>query len=151
MGKKDQHKERARTTATPELKHSPFASLALPSAPSAEAAETARSGRNASPQTTPPPTAATDRDEVTAKARGRLVLRRETKHRAGKAVVVVAGFAALPETSAALEDLTRELKQLLGCGGTLTREREIVLQSDNPSKIAEQLRAKGYRVVGVGS
>jgi translation initiation factor 1 len=99
----------------------------------------------------PQPSASTEPVAVRERARGRLVLRRETKQRGGKAVIVVAGFAQLSETDEALGELTKELKQLLGCGGTLSREREIILQGDNPTQIAEHLRAKGYRVVGVGS
>ena len=137
MGKKDKSKEQPRVTETPQLTHSPFAGLsgitgALPSGPSP------------SPVAEP----AVVRRERT---RGRLVLRRETKHRAGKAVVVVAGFAALQLSDAELEALTKELKQLLGCGGTVTSEREIVLQGDNPGKIAEHLRSHGFQVAGVGA
>ncbi|MDB4987172.1 MAG: yciH [Myxococcaceae bacterium] len=89
------------------------------------------------------------------KSRGRLVLRRETKHRGGKPVVIVRGFAALREfDAAATELLAKELKQKLGCGGTVERdgnEPQIVLQGDQPAKVAELLRARGFRVDGVTS
>jgi translation initiation factor 1 (eIF-1/SUI1) len=87
------------------------------------------------------------------KSRGRLVQRRETKHRAGKAVVVVAGFEQLREfDEAAIAALAKELKQALGCGGTVESRgaaREIVLQGDRPAQVAELLRARGFRVDGV--
>jgi translation initiation factor 1 (eIF-1/SUI1) len=54
------------------------------------------------------------------KHRGRLVLRRETKERGGKTVVVVSGFTeGVPGASAVMiADLAKELKGKLGCGGT---------------------------------
>ncbi|HEX5659798.1 MAG TPA: translation initiation factor [Polyangiales bacterium] len=79
--------------------------------------------------------------------RGRVILRRETKHRGGKAVVIVRG---VPD--AEVDALAKQLKQKLGCGGTVERdagETEIVLQGDQPAKVAEWLRAEGFRVDGV--
>jgi translation initiation factor 1 len=84
-----------------------------------------------------------------AMKRGRVVLRRETKHRGGKAVIIVRG---VPE--AEIDSLAKQLKQKLGCGGTVERdagEPEIVLQGDQPAKVAEWLRAEGFRVDGVTS
>jgi translation initiation factor 1 (eIF-1/SUI1) len=87
------------------------------------------------------------------KSRGRLVQRRETKHRAGKAVVIVSGFEELRDFDvSALEALAKELKQALGCGGTLEARagrRELVLQGDRPAQVAALLRARGFRVDGV--
>ena len=86
-----------------------------------------------------------------AKARGRVVLRRETKDRGGKTVVVISGFpgaGALP--GAALEELARTLRKQLGCGGTVDR-REIVVQGDRPAAVAEALRRLGFSVGGVVS
>jgi translation initiation factor 1 (eIF-1/SUI1) len=89
------------------------------------------------------------------KSRGRLVLRRETKHRGGKAVVVVAGLRAnahLAESEIAT--LAQHLKQQLGCGGSVERvasDTEIVVQGDQPARVAELLRARGFRVDGVTS
>jgi translation initiation factor 1 (eIF-1/SUI1) len=83
---------------------------------------------------------------------GRLVLAREKKHRGGKAVVIVRGFAALSGwDDAAVAALARELKQTLGCGGTVDPGPEIVLQGDRPAQVAEWLRAQGFRVNGVTS
>jgi translation initiation factor 1 (eIF-1/SUI1) len=89
------------------------------------------------------------------KSRGRLVLRRETKRRGGNAVVVVAGLRAqahLPESEIAA--VAQQLKQQLGCGGTVERvagDTEIVVQGDQPARVAELLRARGFRVEGVTS
>lgn len=135
MGKKDKTKDQPRVTETPQLTHSPFAGLSA-------IAGAAPAGPPQAAEPAPP----TQRE----RKRGRLVLRRETKHRGGKAVIVVAGFAELPMTYDAIEALGKELKQLLACGGSVTREREIVLQGDNAAKIAENLRGHGFQVVGLG-
>ncbi len=40
----------------------------------------------------------------------------------------------------------------LGCGGTIERvpsDTEIVLQDDQPARVAELLRARGFRVDGL--
>jgi translation initiation factor 1 (eIF-1/SUI1) len=82
-----------------------------------------------------------------------VVLRRETKHRGGKAVIIVTGFdAQRGHDAAAIAALAKQLKQALGCGGTVEERdgaSEIVLQGDHPAKVAELLRAQGFRVDGV--
>jgi translation initiation factor 1 (eIF-1/SUI1) len=119
------------------LTHSPFAALG-----SLQAAASPQAAAPEQPAPAPPPA-----------MRGRLVQRRETKHRAGKAVIVVSGFEQLRGfDEAAVEQLARELKQALGCGGTLELRagvRELVLQGDRPAQVAELLRARGFRVDGV--
>jgi translation initiation factor 1 len=85
------------------------------------------------------------------KALGRLILRRETKDRGGKVVVVVYGFAELPGANAVMiADLARRLKGRLGCGGSFDRQ-EIVLQGDRAADVCAALEAEGYRVDGVKS
>jgi translation initiation factor 1 len=86
------------------------------------------------------------------KNRGRLILRRETKDRGGKVVVVVSGFAeGVPGASAVLiADLAKELKGKLGCGGTFDRQ-EIVLQGDRAAQVAQLLEQIGFAVRGVTS
>jgi translation initiation factor 1 len=83
------------------------------------------------------------------KSRGRLVLRRETKDRGGKVVVVVSGFAEVPGANAVMiGDLARELKGKLGCGGSFDRQ-EIVLQGDRCPEVTALLQSLGFRVAGV--
>jgi translation initiation factor 1 len=83
------------------------------------------------------------------KLRGRLILRRETKDRGGKVVVVVYGFAELPGSNAVMiADLARRLKGRLGCGGSFDRQ-EIVLQGDRAADVCAALEDEGYRVDGV--
>lgn len=115
-----------------KLTHNPFAGIA----PAAQPAQSSP----AAPGTSAP-----------AARRGRVVLARETKHRGGKAVVIVRGLAQLPSwDEAAIEQLAKELKRSLGCGGTV-ENGEIVVQGDRPAQVAEWLRAQGFRVDGVTS
>jgi translation initiation factor 1 len=90
--------------------------------------------------------------EPPRKNRGRLVLRRETKDRGGKVVVVVSGFAeGVPGASAVMiADLAKDLKGKLGCGGSFDRQ-EIVLQGDRPAEVAKLLGQLGFAVRGVTS
>jgi translation initiation factor 1 len=125
------------TTPKPALTHSPFAALAAAPAPPAAASPAAEP-----PAASPAPAAA-------PRSSGRLILRRETKHRGGKTVILVAGFAQLPGISdSALTELLQVLKQRLGCGGAVV-ERELLLQGDRPAQIAALLRERGFRVDGV--
>jgi translation initiation factor 1 len=85
------------------------------------------------------------------KARGRLILRRETKDRGGKIVVVISGLSELPGANAVMiGDLARQLKNKLGCGGSFDRQ-EIVLQGDRPAEVCSALEAMGFLVAGVRS
>ena len=133
----------AKRDISPEVKpaaltHNPFAALSGRAGPLAPAA-------CGEPEREKPP--------EPKKTRGRLVLRRETKHRAGKAVIVVSGFTELKTFDAQqIEKLAKALKQKLACGGSVETkqgEREIVLQGYRPAEVAELLRAEGFRVVGV--
>lgn len=123
------------------LKHSPFAALRGAVAPEAPVP----------PPVAPPAPAAPV--PAPSKKKGRVVLRRETKHRGGKAVILVTGLGALEDhDDAAVEALAQKLKKQLGCGGTVEHEggdRQIVLQGDRAAQVAELLRGLGYRVDGV--
>ena len=80
--------------------------------------------------------------------RGRVVLRKETAHRGGKAVIVVYDFE--PQIDAALiEDLAKKLRAACGSGGTV-RDRTIEIQGDQPGKVRQILEGEGFRVAGVG-
>lgn len=172
MAKKSKPGSPPRTEEAAGLKHNPFAALAakLPAAAAAEptaASAAPPPAPAASPasvdfKTGPAPTVAAQpaskpaaAPEKPGKSRGRLVLRRETKHRGGKAVVIVRGFAQLRDfDDSKVTELAKELKQKLGCGGTVEHgegETEIVLQGDRAAKVAELLRAQGFRVDGVTS
>jgi translation initiation factor 1 len=67
---------------------------------------------------------------------------REKGQRGGKTVTVIRG---LPERGEALEARALELKRLVGAGGTV-REDAIEVQGDHRERIAERLKALGFRV-----
>lgn len=131
------------------LQHNPFAMLgeldalkSLPTPPEPEppkaAAEPSRPAKPAKPA-------------YAKNSRGRLILRRETKDRGGKVVVVVSGFAELPGANAVMiGNLAKELKGKLGCGGSFDRQ-EIVLQGDRAAAVNALLEELGFRVDGVKS
>jgi len=131
-------------TETKKLTHSPFAALAPASATNAAEAPLAPPADDEPAAVAPAPTP--------QKPRGRLILRRETQHRGGKPVVIVSGIASTGLGADEVDALGSALKRALGCGGTVEWVRdtpEIVLQGDHPSKVAELLRARGFRVGGV--
>ena len=79
-------------------------------------------------------------------SRHRVVLRREKSNRGGKTVVVVSQLPthlSPPE----LENLCRDARKALGCGGTL-QGREIELQGDQPDRVRAYFEKLGYTVVG---
>lgn len=79
--------------------------------------------------------------------RGEILLRRETSHRNGKAVIILYQIPA-HLAGEDLEELARLAKIRCGCGGTL-REREIELQGDHPDRIRQFLTGLGFRVRGL--
>jgi len=68
----------------------------------------------------------------------------ERKHRAGKKVTIVSGFAGNPDQLKALGKL---LKTKCGVGGTV-KDREILVQGDHREKVKWILKAEGYGVKG---
>ena len=150
MGKKPPSKLSVPTSETAKLTHSPFAALGGGGvkAPTDVVADPA-------PQPSEPPAASPPAGRHD-KPQGRLILRRETKHRGGKPVIVVSGFAASGVGHEELAALASELKSALACGGTLERssngsEHELVLQCKQPAKLAALLADRGFRVAGVTS
>jgi translation initiation factor 1 len=142
MGRKNKQNKPTQpvgVSEAPKLTHSPFADLKVRAHAVQPTSQPAAEVTPAAARATAAPT----------KPRGRLMLRRETKHRGGKPVIVISGFAAMPGFDpSAIEALAKTCKQVLGCGGTVDRD-EIVLQGDRPAQVAELLRAQGFRVGGV--
>lgn len=123
-----------------QLKHSPFAALGNRAAPAAQPTAAEQLEAAAAPAPAP---------AKKPKSRGRVVLRRETKHRGGKAVVIIGGLEAIEGMDAdATAQLAKQLKAKLACGGTV-EAGEIVIQGDQPARIAAWLREQGFRVDGV--
>jgi len=143
-------KDKINVNGSISLKHNPFVGLTGLQAKLADRGE---------PSTAPAITDAvmsTGRDDaLAAPIRGRLILRRETKHRGGKTVVIVSGFDVQSGwDSRTIAELAKHLKTQLACGGSVVShegESEIVLQGDHPVRIAELLRARGLDVGGVTS
>ncbi len=74
-----------------------------------------------------------------------LKIMRDRKGRGGKTVTVITGFA-LTETD--LKELAKQLKNLCGAGGTAKiegAEQSIEVQGDHRDKVAEKLKALGYK------
>jgi translation initiation factor 1 len=78
---------------------------------------------------------------------GRVLLRKETAHRAGKPVIVVHDFES-HITAAEIEEFARKLRTACGCGGTV-KGRTIELQGNQPVRVREILQAEGFRVAGI--
>ncbi|HWU90884.1 MAG TPA: translation initiation factor [Kofleriaceae bacterium] len=96
----------------------------------------APAGSSPAPKPGPPP----------PKAPARAVVRMERKGRGGKEVTVIDKLDLRP---AELERWCRELKQALGCGGSVDGDL-IVLQGDLRPRIGAVLEAKGVARVTIG-
>jgi translation initiation factor 1 len=150
MGRKDSRQKVDVSRPAAPLQFNPFAQLDgldalknLPKPPEPEPPKPAAAGPARPPK---PP-----KPEIPKGSRGRLILRRETKDRGGKVVVVVYGFNELPGANAVMiGDLAKELKGKLGCGGSFDRQ-EIVLQGDRCAEVCALLETMGFRVDGVRS
>lgn len=70
----------------------------------------------------------------------KLIVRLETKHRAGKAVTLVDGFAGSDEEA---EQLCKQLKNFCGTGGSY-KEGELIIQGDQREKVVQFLLRQGY-------
>jgi translation initiation factor 1 len=80
------------------------------------------------------------------KGPARAVVRMERQGRGGKEVTVI---EQLGLGDAALQAWLKELKQALGCGGTLEKDA-LVLQGDHRERLPELLEKKGVRRISVG-
>ncbi|HEY3352005.1 MAG TPA: translation initiation factor [Polyangia bacterium] len=89
-----------------------------------------------------PPAAAARAPRPPARAAVRL----ERKGRGGKEATVVEHLGLSADEA---ERWLRELKQALGCGGTL-EDAALVFQGDQRQRLAELLAARGVRKVSVG-
>lgn len=78
------------------------------------------------------------------KGSGDVKLRRETKGRGGKSVVVITGLALNTDQ---LKLLLGELKRRCGSGGTL-KDDALEIQGEHLDVIREELKKRGYKVKG---
>jgi translation initiation factor 1 len=91
-----------------------------------------------------PPTSRRSRKNTT---RGRLNITRETAHRGGKTVTVVANFKgiALPE----IQELAKKIQKSYGVGGTVKNGR-IEIRGDLREEVKEILEEAGFQPVFAG-
>lgn len=82
-----------------------------------------------------------------AKNRGRVDILRQTAHRGGKTVTVIANFKGigLPEK----ESLAREMQKACGTGGTV-KDGRIEIQGDKRDEVARILSKAGFQPVFAG-
>nr|WP_229797094.1 translation initiation factor [Alishewanella tabrizica] len=77
---------------------------------------------------------------------GALRIKRETKGRGGKTVLIITGLMGTP---AELSALCTDLKKRCACGGAV-KEGHIEIQADKREFVAELLQQKGYKVKQAG-
>ena len=73
-------------------------------------------------------------------------IRRESKGRGGKTVMVITG---LPLDTSALTELAGELKRRCGCGGT-AKDGAIEIQGDHGELLLAELSKRGYKAKRAG-
>ena len=82
-----------------------------------------------------------EEQETIEPSQQQLIIRLDTKHRAGKAVTLVAGFTG---TNVDLDELEKKLKTFCGTGGSV-KDGEIIIQGDNRDKVLQWLQKNGYK------
>ena len=92
------------------------------------------------------PTFKTDQDEqqvteTLAPNQQKLRIKLDTKHRAGKAVTLITGFAGKEDD---IETLGKQLKNYCGTGGSV-KDGEIIVQGDQRDKVLQWLLKNGYK------
>jgi translation initiation factor 1 len=70
----------------------------------------------------------------------KLIVRLETKHRAGKMVTLIDKFIGTSEDA---EKLARQLRNYCGTGGSF-KDSEIIVQGDQREKVVQFLLKNGY-------
>lgn len=86
-------------------------------------------------------------ENTLAKKEQKLIVRYETKHRAGKPVTLVEGFVG---TLSDCEALGKLLKTKCGCGGSV-KEQQILIQGDMRQKVLYLLQKEGYTLAKRGN
>jgi translation initiation factor 1 len=79
--------------------------------------------------------------------RGRVDILRQTAHRGGKTVTVVANFKGIGQPEK--EQLAKQMQKACGCGGTV-KNGQIEIQGDKRPEVARILEEAGFRPVFAG-
>ena len=87
-----------------------------------------------------------DQEEVITPSDGFAKVRRETKGRKGKGVMVVSGLGL---DNKSLKNLASKLKKTCGCGGSVVDET-IEIQGDKRDTIKAVLEKEGFKVKFIG-
>src|SRR6187455_1009609 len=80
-------------------------------------------------------------------SRGRVDILRQTAHRGGKTVTVIANFTGVSQPEK--EQLARKIQKACGAGGTV-KDGRIEIQGEKRDAIARILTAEGFRPVFAG-
>lgn len=111
---------------------SPFAALSSDGLRAGPSSETSQAGRSA---------------EARRKNRGRVDILRQTAHRGGKTVTVVANFVGIG--LAEKQQLAKAMQKACGTGGTV-KDGRIEIQGDKRAEVARILTEAGFRPVFAG-
>lgn len=79
--------------------------------------------------------------ETLLPSKQKLLIRLDTKQRAGKAVTLVEKFKGLPDD---LDELGKKLKNLCGTGGSV-KDGQIIIQGDQREKILQWLLKNDFK------
>jgi translation initiation factor 1 len=129
-------KQRIATDAGPALQTNPFAALEI------QGRKVSQTGRDTRPECQPHPKRPSEPLGPTRNEQ--LLLRRSTAHRGGKTVLVLDGFSPA-WNGARLENLLRELKASLGCGGKV-EAGTLELQGELADRLIPLLEARGLAI-----